>query len=64
MCVLKCTKYDCTQCQRAISGSEQLQECPEYNQGIKCETTNEYFTEIEAEAAAAAEEEAKKANAT
>ncbi|CCT65644.1 uncharacterized protein FFB20_07778 [Fusarium fujikuroi] len=64
--------------QRAISGSEQLQECPEYNQGIECETTNEYFTEyvsadqcevcemrrIEAEAAAAAEEEAKKANAT
>ncbi|KAF5566854.1 hypothetical protein FNAPI_929 [Fusarium napiforme] len=54
------------------------QECLEYSQGIKCETTNEYFTEyvsadqcevcemrrIEAEAAAAAEEEAKKANAT
>ncbi|KAL9571489.1 hypothetical protein ACKAV7_004338 [Fusarium commune] len=64
MCVLTCTKYDCTQCQRAINGTEQLKECTESSQGIKCETTNEYITEIEAEAAAAAEEEAKKANAT
>ncbi|EWG47952.1 hypothetical protein FVEG_07923 [Fusarium verticillioides 7600] len=75
MCVLKCIKYDCIQCQRAISGTEQLQECLEYSHGIKCETTNEYFTEyvsadqcevcemrrIEAEAA---EEETKKANVT
>ncbi|KAG7420021.1 hypothetical protein Forpe1208_v002419 [Fusarium oxysporum f. sp. rapae] len=78
MCVLTCTKYDCTQCQRAINGTEQLKDCTESSQGIKCETTNEYITEyvsadqcevcemrrIEAEAAAAAEEEAKKANAT
>ncbi|EXM07906.1 hypothetical protein NOF04DRAFT_12336 [Fusarium oxysporum II5] len=80
MCVLTCTKYDCAQCQRAISGTEQLKECPESSQGIKCETTNEYITgyvsadqcevcemrRIKAEVAAAAEEEeeAKKANAT
>ncbi|KAL5600198.1 hypothetical protein FOVSG1_008010 [Fusarium oxysporum f. sp. vasinfectum] len=67
MCVLTCTKYDCAQCQRAISGTEQLKEYPESSQGIKCETTNEYITGIEAEVAAAAEEEeeeAKKANAT
>ncbi|KAJ0134645.1 putative tubulin--tyrosine ligase C12B10.04 [Fusarium oxysporum f. sp. albedinis] len=74
MCVLTCTKYDCAQCQRAISGTEQLKECPESSQGIKCETTNECITEnvsadqcevcemrrIEAEVAAAAEEEEAK----
>ncbi|EXK42826.1 hypothetical protein FOXG_18134 [Fusarium oxysporum f. sp. lycopersici 4287] len=58
MCVLTCTKYDCAQCQRAISGTEQLKEFPESSQ--VCE-----MRRIEAEVAAAAEEEeAKKANAT